>query len=138
MLEFYDDEVLFYDPVFGCLEGPKVRAMWEMLLSSAKDLKLGFSNLSGADGYVSCDWKASCTFIPTGRKVINKGRAHFFINGGKIAEHHDEFNLWRWSAQALGLRGLLFGWRYTLQLGIRNKLRANLDKFIAAQNTTSS
>lgn len=137
MLDCYHKDILFYDPVFGILEGPKVSAMWEMLLSNAKDLRLSFSNLSGAEGYGSCDWIATYTFPPTGRKVINKGRARFFISDGKIAEHHDDFSLWRWSAQALGLQGLLFGWTSALQHGVRKKARGNLNKFIAGRKTTS-
>ncbi|GGA88332.1 nuclear transport factor 2 family protein [Puia dinghuensis] len=136
MLDCYHEEVFFYDPVFGNLEGSKVRAMWEMLLSNAKGMTLDFSNVSGGDGYGSCEWTATYTFPPTGRKVINKGQAYFFIGEGKIAEHHDDFNLWRWSTQALGLQGLLFGWTSTLRNGIRNKARRNLDKFIAAKTTS--
>jgi hypothetical protein len=135
MLECYNEEVFFYDPVFESLEGSKVRAMWEMLLTNARDLKVSFGNVAGESGYASCDWTATYTFSPTGKKVINKVRAHFFISDGKIAEHQDDFSLWKWSSQALGIRGLLFGWSSALHQRLRKKARGNLDKFIAAKKS---
>lgn len=149
----YHEEVFFYDPVFQDLEGPKARAMWEMLLSNAKDLQLTFSNIQlestsaaeiaarikadpmGTDAaensYGSCDWVATYTFSQTGRKVVNKGKALFTFSEGRIAEHHDEFNLWKWSSQALGIPGTLFGWSSVFQNKIRQKARSNLEKFMA-------
>jgi hypothetical protein len=133
MLECYHDDVLFYDPVFESLEGPKVRAMWEMLLSGSREIGISIGNIEGADGYGSCEWIATYNFPPTGRKVINKVKAHFFISDGKIAEHHDDFSLWKWSSQALGMRGLLFGWTSTLQQRLRHKVRSRLEHFIASK-----
>jgi hypothetical protein len=136
MLECYNEEIFFYDPVFLGLEGSKVRAMWEMLLGNAKDLRLNFGKVDGADGYGSCEWTAAYTFTPTGRKVVNKARAHFFIADGKIAEHHDDFSLWRWSAQALGITGLMFGWTSALQRRVRSRARRSLDKFIGTRQVS--
>ena len=133
MLGCYHEEVFFYDPVFGNLEGRQVRAMWEMLLSGAQGLQLSFDHVEAADGYGSCDWVASYIYTPTGKKVVNKARAHFFFSDGKIAEHQDDFNLWKWSSQALGMKGFLFGWTSTWQNEVRNKARRSLDKFIAAK-----
>ncbi len=136
MLNCYHEEVFFYDPVFENLEGQQVRVMWEMLLSSAKDLQLSFSNIqvdpaSAAEGssYGSCDWIAAYTFSQTGRKVVNKGKALFTFSEGKIAEHQDNFDLWKWSRQALGIPGILFGWTPFLQNKIRQKARRSLEKF---------
>ena len=136
MLDCYREEVFFYDPVFGSLEGRRARAMWEMLLGNARDLSLSFNNVTGGGGYGSCEWVATYTFTPTGRKVTNKGKAHFSISDGKIAEHQDDFNLWKWSAQALGWQGVLFGWTAALQSGIRKKARHNLEKFMATKATS--
>ena len=149
----YHEEVFFYDPVFENLEGPQVRAMWEMLLTGAKDLQLSFTNIrlesasaaeiaarvskdpSGTDGadnaYGSCDWVATYTFSQTGRRVVNKGKALFTFSEGKIAEHQDNFDLWRWSRQALGIPGILFGWTPVLQNKIRQKAHRSLEKFMA-------
>ena len=142
MLDCYHEEVFFYDPVFENLEGPQVRAMWEMLLSNAKDLQLSFSNIQSEPrlspdtdaapvSYGSCDWVATYTFSQTGRQVVNKGAALFTFSEGKIAEHQDNFDLWRWSRQALGIPGILFGWTPVLQNKIRRMARRNLEKFMA-------
>ncbi|MBS1662390.1 MAG: nuclear transport factor 2 family protein [Bacteroidetes bacterium] len=133
MVDCYHPDVFFYDPVFENLDGEQVRAMWEMLLGRAKDVKLDFSNVSGADGYGSCNWIAEYRFPATGRKVINRATARFSIQDGKIVEHQDEFSLWKWSAQALGLPGQLIGWSSLLQGSIRKKARANLEKFMASK-----
>lgn len=131
MIACYSGDIFFYDPVFGNLEGDQVRAMWEMLLSNARDLQFEFSDIVAAgDGYVSCHWIARYTFSATGRHVVNKAKALFKIAGGQITEHQDVFNLWKWSSQALGLSGLLFGWTPPLQDKIRKMAKKNLQKFL--------
>src|SRR5258708_9303396 len=143
MLDCYQENVFFYDPVFENLEGREARAMWEMLLTSAKDLEMNFSNIQlesaspdpAGESYGSCHWVASYTFSATGRRVVNKGKAWFKFSGGKIAEHQDNFSLWRWSRQALGIPGVLFGWTPSLQNKIRQRARKNLEKFINKNST---
>jgi ketosteroid isomerase-like protein len=133
MLDCYGEDVFFYDPVFEDLEAPQVRAMWEMLLSRAKDLELSFTEVESKAGYGSCRWIAAYTFTATGRKVVNKAKARFTIRDGKIAEHQDEFSFWNWSRQALGLPGMLLGWTSLLQNKVRRDARKSLDKFIAGK-----
>jgi hypothetical protein len=133
MLDCYHEEIFFYDPVFKNLQGKQVRAMWELLLTRAKDLEIRFSHIKAEDGYGSCNWVASYTFAQTGRRVVNKGKARFTFEGEKIAEHQDDFSLWRWSGQALGVPGKLFGWSSLLQNGVRKKARRSLDKFMAGR-----
>jgi hypothetical protein len=133
MLDCYQENIFFYDPVFENLEGEAVRAMWEMLLRSAKGLELTFSDLTGDDGYGSCHWVATYTFSQTGRRVVNKGKAFFTFSGGRIIEHQDDFSLWKWSAQALGLTGWLFGWSSAVKGQIRAKARKSLEKFMAGR-----
>ena len=49
------------------------------------------------------------TFNQTNRKVHNKISAIFIIENGLIVEHIDEFNLYNWSKQAIGIKGFLLG-----------------------------
>jgi len=130
MLACYGEDVTFYDPVFESLDGGQVRAMWEMLLSRAKDLQLSFSDIVSDDNYVSCRWTAAYTFTATGRKVINVAKARFAVYEGRIVEHQDVFSLWKWSRQALGMPGILFGWTSLLQRKIRRNARRSLEKFM--------
>ena len=127
----YAQHIVFYDPVFGLLEGDQVRAMWTMLCRNAKDFKLDYGNISDiGDGYHLCDWTASYTFSKTGRKVINKVRANMRIENGKIIEHSDAFSLHTWSKQALGFGGWLLGWNRFYQQAIKNKARRQLLAFM--------
>ena len=122
MQNCYSEHPIFNDPVFGILEGEEVGGMWEMLCKNARDFSLSFSNIQLLDEeYATCNWTANYTFSKTGRKVVNHIKAYMRIQNGKITEHTDHFNFWKWSRQALGISGLLLGWSSFL----KNKVRAN-------------
>ena len=131
MLDCYDDDIIFYDPVFENLETGHARAMWEMVVTSAKDLEMSVSDIESEDGYGSCHWVASYIFPRTGRRVVNRGKAYFKFSGGKISEHQDDFNFWKWSSQAFGIPGILLGWSAFLRNKVRKKARKALEKFMA-------
>ncbi len=127
----YSDDIVFFDPVFNLLNGDQVKMMWEMLCRNAKDFSLEFGNITALDHeYYTCDWVASYTFSKTGRKVVNKIKAHMRIRDGKIAEHSDAFSIHQWSKQALGFSGWLLGWNRFFQNRIKNQARKNLLQFM--------
>ena len=131
MQDCYSDDPVFNDAVFGILEGEEVGAMWEMLCRNARDFSLEFSNIRSLDDeYATCNWTARYTFSKTGRKVVNRIKAHMRIQDGKITEHTDEFDIWKWSRQALGLSGILLGWSGFMKSKIRRNARKNLKAFI--------
>ena len=131
MARCYSDDIVFFDPVFGLLRGEEAKAMWEMLCKNAKDFSLTYSNIQHLDEeYSTCDWIATYTFSRTGRKVVNKIKANMRFENGKIAEHSDAFSLHKWSSQALGLMGKLFGWNSFFQRKIKNQAKKNLLKFM--------
>jgi ketosteroid isomerase-like protein len=131
MISCYHEEVFFYDPVFENLDAAEARAMWTMLCKNAKDFSLTYSKVEADDEYGSCEWVADYTFSATGRKVNNIIKAHFKFHEGKIIEHMDDFDLWRWSRQALGFKGLLLGWSGFVQRKVRKGAKGNLKKFMA-------
>jgi ketosteroid isomerase-like protein len=130
MQSLYDDSAHFSDPAFTNLDAREVRAMWEMLISSATDLRIEFSRPKGVGGEITCEWQAWYTFSKTGRPVHNIIVARMIIRDGKIVEHTDSFNFWRWSRQALGIPGLLLGWSSILEKKVRLTARARLDSFM--------
>jgi hypothetical protein len=130
MAQVYHSDIFFYDPVFGNLEGPEVMGMWEMLLSGAGELDLQFGDVAADEGYGSCNWTATYIFSSTGRKVVNRGKAMFRFEDGKIIEHQDVWSFWRWSAQALGWTAWLFGWTPMFQGQVRRRARRRLEKFM--------
>ena len=130
----YSDNPIFNDAVFGILEGEAVRCMWEMLCKNARDFSLEYRDIRLLDDeYATCRWTARYTFSKTGRRVVNNIKAHMRIQDGKITEHTDEFDIWKWSRQALGLPGLLLGWSGFMKNRIRVNARKNLQRFMESQ-----
>jgi hypothetical protein len=134
----YHDQVLFYDPVFEDLDAAKVKAMWKMLCLQAKDFSLEYYKVEADAEYGSCHWKASYTFSKTDRKVVNRVKSHFKFHEGKIIEHMDDFDLYSWSRQAFGAGGWVLGWSSFLKNKIRSAAKANLEKFIAKDSSSSA
>lgn len=126
----YAADPVFNDPVFGILQGDEVRAMWEMLCRNAKDFTLTYSNITVDGEYCTCNWIATYSFSKTGRRVINNVKAHIRMDNGKITEHTDEFDIYKWSRQALGLPGLLLGWSGYLKNKIRSDAKTKLYRFM--------
>jgi ketosteroid isomerase-like protein len=111
MAACYHDEARFTDPAFGTLDVRQVRAMWRMLIErSGGNLEITFRDVEANESSGSAVWEARYIFGQTGRPVLNIIRARFEFTEGKIHRHYDEFSLWRWSRQALGLPGLLIGY----------------------------
>ena len=99
----YSQDIVFFDPAFELLRGDEVRSMWKMLCTNARDFSLEFDQIQALDHeYYTCNWVASYTFSKTGRRVVNRIRAHMRLENGRITEHSDAFSLHQWSKQALG------------------------------------
>lgn len=127
----YSDDILFSDPVFMILQGDEVRYMWEMLCTNAKDLSLTFSDIELIDEeYATCKWVASYTFSKTGNKVTNNIKAFMKLKDGKIIEHSDGFRLSTWIGQALGWKGVLFGWTSFMKRAVQKNARKSLYRFM--------
>lgn len=129
----YADNAVFNDPVFQNLNAGQVRAMWEMLLSRAKDFDIEFSEVSADDGHGKAHWDAYYVFSSTGRHVVNRIDASFELADGKIVKHTDKFNFYVWARQALGFSGWLLGWTGYLHQKVREQAMDNLKKFMASK-----
>ncbi|PIO95083.1 DUF4440 domain-containing protein [Pseudomonas syringae] len=125
----YTDDVLFSDPAFGELRGAQVGDMWRMLTSRAKDFSVVFDQVRADDQTGSAHWVATYLFSQTGRTVVNDIQARFVFRDGKICEHRDDFDMWRWSRQALGLKGLLLGWTPLVRNAVRAQALKGLKTF---------
>jgi ketosteroid isomerase-like protein len=131
MNDCYSEDIIFSDPVFLTLKGDFVRGMWEMLCKNARDFSLSFSNIQLLDEeYATCNWTATYTFSATGKKVVNNIKAFMRLKDGKIIEHSDGFRLSTWIGQALGWKGVLFGWTGLMKRAVQNKAKANLIRFM--------
>ncbi|KPX10533.1 MULTISPECIES: nuclear transport factor 2 family protein [Pseudomonas syringae group genomosp. 2] len=125
----YTDDVLFSDPAFGELRGPQVGEMWRMLTSRAKNFSVVFDQVRADDRAGTAHWVATYLFSQTGRTVVNDIEARFVFRDGKICEHRDNFDMWRWSRQALGLKGLLLGWTPLVRNAVRAQALKGLKTF---------
>lgn len=130
MQECYANNATFSDPVFANLNAKQVRAMWEMLLKTGKDLRLEFKNVHADEHKGSAEWIAYYTFSKTGNKVVNRIKADFMFENGKILKHTDRFDFYAWAKQSLGVTGLLLGWTAFLKNKIRATAMQNLDNFM--------
>ncbi|SEJ17464.1 Ketosteroid isomerase-related protein [Pseudomonas sp. NFR16] len=133
MAACYSDNVVFSDPVFGELRGRDASDMWRMLTSRAKDFSLRYDAVRADERTGGAHWVATYLFSQTGRTVINDIQARFVFRDGKICEHHDHFDLWRWSRQALGAKGTLLGWTPLVRNAIRAQAQKGLKAFQAGR-----
>ena len=133
MAACYTDDVVFSDPAFGELRGRDAGDMWRMLTTRAKDFSLTFDSVRSDERSGSAHWVATYLFSATGKTVVNDIQARFVFRDGKISEHHDSFDLWRWSRQALGTKGLLLGWTPVVKNAVRTQALRGLKSFQASR-----
>jgi ketosteroid isomerase-like protein len=125
----YASDIEFQDPVFQRLHGDDARRMWRMLCARAKDLDVVASGIQADELAGRAHWVATYTFGATGNRVENRIDASFVFKDGKIVQHHDRFDLYRWARQALGLKGLLLGWLPPVQAAVRKQAAQGLRAF---------
>ncbi len=128
----YHDDAVFEDPAFGELQVADARDMWRMLCASDTDLTLTHKILESGESTAKVNWVAEYTFTATGRKVTNDITANLRFADGLIIDHRDHFNLWKWSAQALGPVGMALGWSPPLKKKVRSTAHKALSKYQAA------
>lgn len=135
MTACYHPDIVFHDKIFGTLKGQRVSKMWEMLLSrSSGNLKITFSAIEANAERGSAQWIAEYKYGKKKRKVVNVVRAEFTFKDGKIIAHQDDFDVWKWTQQALGLTGYLLGWTGFMRKKIQKTVNTHLDFFIAKAN----
>ncbi len=64
--------------------------------------------------------------------------AEFEFRDGLILRHIDRFDFYRWSRQALGLPGLLFGWTDKLRAKVKGTAASGLQEFILKEKLTQA
>ena len=129
MAACYAPDVHFTDPVFPSLHGNEASDMWRMLASRAKDFSLVFDGVEADEQTGKAHWVATYLFSQTGNMVINDIHASFIFRDGKIVRHVDQFDLWRWSRQALGTKGLLLGWTPLVRSAVQKQAAKGLAQF---------
>ncbi|PVX47877.1 SnoaL-like protein [Flavobacterium sp. 103] len=130
MCECYHPEIQFQDPAFGILKGNDASQMWKMLIEKSKgNIKIEFSDIKADDYIGTAKWIATYNFSKTNRKVINVIHGEFKFQDGLIIRHTDNFDIWKWAKQALGFKGLLFGWTGFMQKKIQEQALTSLNNY---------
>lgn len=133
---FYHDQVVFEDPAFGKLKGEEVRNMWRMLIDRSRgNIKITCEDIMANEKKGSAIWQATYYFGHPRRKVINRVHAKFEFADGKIIKHTDRFSFWKWSRQALGWKGILFGWTPMMKAKFRKESRIKLLNYSPVNQT---
>ena len=130
----YAEDASFDDEAFSLRGRTQVGGMWRMLCSATRAKGADVWQLEVRDiTDRSAHWEAHYRFSATGRMVHNIIEADIQCGpDGLIRRHHDSFDFWRWSRQALGTPGLLLGWTPFLRAKVRATAAGNLQKFLAA------
>jgi len=136
MASCYHENAEFEDPAFSLRGKKEVAGMWAMLCTAVKEKgrdvwRLEFSDISADDRQGKAHWEAHYRFSATGRMVHNIIDAKFEFRDGLIFRHHDNFDFWRWSRQAIGPAGMLLGWSSLLRKKVRSQAGKNLAAFLA-------
>jgi len=135
MASCYHKDIQFQDPAFGKLEGQDVLDMWEMLIEKSKgNLKIEFSDVNADALSGSARWVATYNFSKTNRTVVNAIQASFVFKDGLIIKHTDDFDIWKWSKQALGMPGYLLGWTSFMQQKIQKTALHSLRSYQSKKN----
>lgn len=149
MAACYADDAMFEDEVFQLRGKREVMGMWTMLCDAVRKQqhqhqqqqdgeaawKLEWSGVEADDYGGQAHWEAWYRFGATGRPVHNRIDARFgFNNDGLIVVHRDRFDFARWSRQALGLPGLLFGRTDWLRAKVRRQAAQRLERQLAGGN----
>lgn len=131
MVSQYHPDVIFEDPAFGILKGERAKNMWRMLCVSQKGKQfiVRVSQIESSADVTTATWEAFYVFTKTGRKIHNTVHAEFRFKEGKIISHKDTFDLYKWSRQAMGIKGYFLGWTTFFKKKLQIQTNKLLSKF---------
>lgn len=133
MSSCYHPDIVFSDPIFGTLIGQNAVDMWHMLLHSATDLDIQFSNIRADAESGSAAWVARYGYGRRKRLVENHIYSEFKFRDGLIVGQTDTFDLALWNRQALGFTGKWFGKSALVRNSVRKNAALALSRWQAKQ-----
>lgn len=106
MEALYAEGVRFRDNIFRFPDRAGTMRMWRKLLRDPDNVKASY-RFERLDGNVAVGrWQADYEIF--GRKVHNDIESRLTIEGGRIVDHRDTFDLGKWARQALPLGPLVW------------------------------
>lgn len=137
MTACYAPAACFDDPGFRLNGRRQIAGMWHMLCDAARsnareDWQLNFKEVQANALSGQAQWEVQYQFSRTHRRVHNRVTSRFsFTPHGLIESQVDEFDLWRWSRQAIGLGGYVLGWTPFFRQQMRRQTHAALAQYMA-------
>lgn len=134
MRSAYAPRARFSGPAFTVRGADDIGAMWALLCEAIdrqalQKWQMDVSDVEATAKRGRARWEPRYRIRASGRYVHSVIHATFtFDKEGRILSHEEHFSFWRWSHQALGLRGMLLGWSPLLRM----KMRAALNQSLAA------
>ena len=108
--QLYDKKLIFNDNIFVNLDYNETISMWSSLLVGNKNMSIKYEIKKYSEKYVEVEWIADYLFTSTNRNIKNIILAKMEIDQGKIINHTDNFDFYKWSQMAFGITGVLIGW----------------------------
>ena len=108
--QLYDKKLRYNDNIFVNLDYNETISMWSSLLVGNKNMSIKYEIKKYSEKYVEVEWIADYLFTSTNRNVKNIILAKMEIDQGKIINHTDNFDFYKWSQMAFGITGVLIGW----------------------------
>jgi hypothetical protein len=103
MLELYDADAGFEDPMFGTLDARQTRGMWRMLTRSGQGVHVSLRDAWANDTAGGVHVDSEFIFPQTSNTVHNQVEARFKFKAGKIVHHTENYDLQAWIRMALGV-----------------------------------
>lgn len=126
----YHQDVRFIDPIFGHIKGQNVFSMWKTLINNNNGkLKIKAIEILTTDYLGSAKWIITYKHSKTNRQIVNVITSNFHFKDGLIIKHVDDFDIWKWSKQAFGFSGYLFGWTGYMQQKLHDNALDTLRNF---------
>ena len=127
MKSFYHQEVSYFDPLCGYLNGLQVVSMFEVIYGCLNDFKLEETAVRDqGDGYFIIDFIVFYTSLKTGNKIALNIKAFLKLEDQKITEQSHGYSLHNLFKQEYGFAGWLLGWNRFYQNRIKIQTRKKI------------
>lgn len=134
MRNCYDENIVYFDPLYHYLNGSHVISMWKCRYYDVKNFRLHFSDILTDDNeYYTIQYQISYVSGETGNVVNQTIKSYMRVCSGKIAEHSDAFSIHQWSSMVYGAIAKLIGWNRFYQNRLKKNARKKLLEFIGHQ-----
>lgn len=137
--KYLSQDVVYYDPLWGLLEGDLVFYLWQMKCESLSYFSFQYHDIEELDSeYITCKWETRFFYKKSGTHVKMNGKAYMRINNGLITEHSDGYKLSDWLAATRGWKGKLLGWTGYMKRKEESIHREQLERYIKNKSLFTS